>query len=235
MTLSGTLVAPATPADLGSEPAADPAAHHSHPSLRSIMARLGSSLLVAVVVPGLVFYLALVGYGITAALLCALAWTYGAIAWRKLSGRPMSGMLALTVVIMTGKTIFTLMTGNTFVYFAQPVVTDALVGGAFLLSLATARPIVARLAADFYPLTHEVASRPRVRRLFWHLTLLWAFVVLAKGVATLWLLLSQSMVDFVLLKNAAMAGLTVVGVAVTVAAASVVACKEGLLGSPVPA
>lgn len=232
MTLSGTLAAPAA-----APSAADPASPHphSHPSLGAILARLGSSLLVAVVVPGLVFYLALVGWGITAALLCALAWTYGAIAWRKATGRPMSGMLALTVVIMTGKTIFTLLTGNTFVYFAQPVVTDALVGGAFLLSLATARPVVARLAADFYPLTHEVASRPRVRRLFRHLTLVWAFVVLAKGVATLWLLMSQSMVDFVLLKNAAMAGLTVLGVAVTVAAAFLVARKEGLLGSPVVA
>ncbi|MFC4787223.1 VC0807 family protein [Nocardioides sp. MAHUQ-72] len=233
MTPAGTLVLDRA-ADLDVDTSPEPAAP---PSMRSIMGRLAASLLVAVVVPGVVFYLALVLYGITAALLAALAWTYGAIVWRWATRRPMSGMLALTVTIMTGKTIFTLMTGNTFVYFAQPVATDALVGAAFLLSLATARPVVARLAADFYPLTHEVASRPAIRKLFWHLTLLWAFVVLLKGVATLWLLMTQSMVDFVLLKNAAMAGLTVLGVAVTVAAAAAVARKEGLLGGsrvPVP-
>ncbi len=32
--------------------------------------------------------------------------------------------------------------------------------------------MVARLAGDFYPMDHELAMRPRVRRLFWHLTAL---------------------------------------------------------------
>ena len=193
------------------------------------MGRLAASLLVAVVIPGVVFYVALVASGITAAVLLALAWTYGAIVWRKVTNRPMSGLLALTVTIMTAKTIFTLMTGNTFVYFFQPVVTDAAVGALFLGSLATARPVVARLAPDFYPMHPEVADRPRIKRLFWRLTLMWSFVILAKGVVTLWLLTSQSMVNFVLLKNVAMLSLTVAAVAVTIAAAFQVARRESLL------
>lgn len=199
------------------------------PSLASIMGRLAASLLVAVVIPGVVFYVALVASGITAAVLLALAWTYGAIVWRKVTDRPMSGLLALTVTIMTAKTIFTLATGNTFVYFFQPVVTDAAVGALFLGSLATARPVVARLAPDFYPMHPEVADRPRIKRLFWRLTLMWSFVILAKGVVTLWLLTSQSMVNFVLLKNVAMLSLTVAAVAVTIAAAFQVARRESLL------
>lgn len=220
-TTVATLSRPVTPAAVS--PLPEP------PSLGSIMGRLAASLLVAVVIPGVVFYVALVASGITAAVLLALAWTYGAIVWRKVTDRPMSGLLALTVTIMTAKTIFTLMTGNTFVYFFQPVVTDAAVGALFLGSLATARPVVARLAPDFYPMHPEVADRPRIKRLFWRLTLMWSFVILAKGVVTLWLLTSQSMVNFVLLKNVAMLSLTILAVAVTIAAAFQVARRESLL------
>lgn len=199
------------------------------PSLRSIFARLGASLLVAVIIPGVVFYAAMVHWSLDVAVVLALAWTYAATVWRWATRRPMSGLLALTVSVMTAKTVFTLLTGNSFVYFFQPVVTDTLVGALFLGSLVTARPVVSRLASDFYPMTHDLASRPRIRRLFRQLTLMWAFVILAKGMVTLWLLLSQSTVSFVLLKNLAMLSLTVVGVAVTIAAAFVVARKEGML------
>ena len=102
---------------------------------------------------------------------------------------------------MTARTAIAFGSGDTFIYFLQPVVTDALVAGVFLVSLATARPVVARLAADFYPMTHDLATRPRMRRLFWHLTLLWGLVCLAKGGATLWLLTSQSLVTFVVVKE----------------------------------
>lgn len=224
MTLGSATLAPATlPTD------GDATEGHQPPSLRSIFTRLAGSLLVAVIIPGVVFYAAIVNWGLDVAVVLALAWTYAATVWRWATRRPMSGLLALTVSVMTAKTVFTLMTGNSFVYFFQPVVTDTLVGALFLGSLVTARPVVSRLASDFYPMTHDLASRPRIRRLFRQLTLMWAFVILAKGFVTLWLLLSQSMVSFVLLKNLAMLSLTVVGVAVTIAAAFVVARKEGML------
>ena len=215
--------------------AAEPLEPTSPPSLRSVLARLGGSLLVAVAVPGAVFYAALVTWDVTVAVVLALVWTYAAIVWRWATRRPMSGLLAITVSVMTAKTIFTLATGNTFVYFFQPVVTDGLVAALFLVSLATARPVVSRLASDFYPMSQDLAARPRIRRLFRHLTLVWAIIMLAKGGVTLWLLLSQSLVSFVLLKNVAMLSLTAVGVAVTVAAAVLVARKEGLLAGSVAA
>jgi intracellular septation protein A len=187
---------------------------------------------VACIVPAVLFYVALVTIGITAAVVVALMWTYGAIAWRWATKRPMSGLLILTVSVMTIRTAFTLATGDTFVYFLQPIVSDGLVAAIFLVSLATARPVVARLAADFYPIDVDVARRPRIRRLFWHLTLMWAVVGLAKGGVGLWLLQSQSLVDFVLIKNIAVISLTGAAVVVTVWASLTVARKEGLL-SPV--
>jgi intracellular septation protein A len=184
---------------------------------------------VACIVPAVLFYVALVTIGITAAVVVALMWTYGAIAWRWATKRPMSGLLILTVSVMTIRTAFTLATGDTFVYFLQPIVSDGLVAAIFLVSLATARPVVARLAADFYPIDVDVARRPRIRRLFWHLTLMWAVVGLAKGGVGLWLLQSQSLVDFVLIKNIAVISLTGAAVVVTVWASLTVARKEGLL------
>ena len=117
------------------------------------MGRLAASLLVAVVIPGVVFYVALVASGITPPSCWRSPGRTAPSCGARSRDRPMSGLLALTVTVMTAKTIFTLLTGNTFVYFFQPVVTDAAVGALFLGSLATARPVVARLAPDFYPMT----------------------------------------------------------------------------------
>ncbi len=149
--------------------------------------------------------------------------------WRWATKRPLSGLLVLTVGVLTIRSAITLSTGDTFLYFLQPVVSDGLVAAIFLVSLATARPVVARLAADFYPMDRDVAARPRIRRLFWHLTLLWALVSLVKGGAGFWLLRSQSLVDFVLIKSILVISLTVLAVGVTIWSSTYVARKEGLI------
>ncbi|MDO9457505.1 VC0807 family protein [Nocardioides sp.] len=191
-------------------------------ALWAIMRQLSMSLLVACAVPAVLFYAVLEVAGITTAILTALGWSYGAIAWRRLTGRSMSGLLILTSTILTIRTIFTLSTGNTYIYFLQPVVSDAIVAVVFLISLATARPLVDRLAADFYPMSPDLAGHPRVRRLFWRLTLMWGGVCVAKGVVGFWLLASLSVANFVLIKSSAMIGMTALAVAVTIWASLVV-------------
>ncbi len=199
------------------------------PHLRSIIGHLALSLLTAIVIPGVLFYVCVVTMSVWAALVAALAWCYGAVAWRMATRRRASGLLALTVVIMTVRTAIALASGDTFFYFLQPVLSDVVVASAFLLSLASARPVVARLAADFYPMNSEIAKRPVVQRLFWRLTLLWAVVCLCKAGITLWLLESQSLVSFVVLKNLSLFALTSTAVTVTVVAAVSVARREQLL------
>lgn len=200
-----------------------------HPSLGTILRRLAVSLSIACVIPATLFYVSLVTLNITAAVIAALTWSYSAIFWRWATRRRLSGLLILTVSVLTVRTAITLSTGDTFVYFLQPVVSDGVVAAIFLVSLATARPVVARLAADFYPMDHDVAGRPAIRRLFWHLTLLWALVSLVKGSVGLWLLQSQSLMDFVLIKNILVVSLTVLAVSVTVWLSTNVARKEGLM------
>ena len=184
--------------------------------------------------PGVLFYVALVSFDVMAAVITALTWSYGAILWRWATKRRTSGLLILTVAILTIRTAITLSTGDTFVYFLQPVVSDGVVALIFLASLATTTPVVARLAADFYPMDLDVATRPRIRRLFWHLTLLWGGVGLIKGGVGYWLLQSQSLVDFVLIKNIVVISLTVCAVGVTVRASTYVARQEGLMGPATP-
>jgi uncharacterized membrane protein len=203
------------------------------PQLRAVITRTAGSLATAVVAPALLFCAALVLFNVDTALLVALGWMVGALCWRRSIRRPVSGLLVLALAIMTVKTGFTLMTGNTFVYFVQPVVVDAAVATVFVASLWTARPVVARIAPDFYPVDAALAARPGIRRLFRQLTGLWAVVIAIKGAVTLWLLTTLSTVDFVLVKSGAIITLTLLAAALTVALSVVVGRREGLLVRPV--
>lgn len=191
-------------------------------ALTAVLRRLAVSLTVACGVPAVILWVTIQTAGVVPAVLAALAWSYGALAWRRLTGRPTSGLLLLTVTILTVRTLFTLTTGSTYFYFLQPVVSDGVVAVLFLLSLLSARPLVARLAADFYPLGPDLAAHPRVQRLFWRLTLMWGVVGALKSSLGYWLLQSLSVSDFVLVKSSAMLAITAVAVVVTIRTALLV-------------
>ena len=87
--------------------------------------------------------------------------------------------------------------------------------------------MVARLAGDFYPMDAELSLRPRMRRLFWHLTAMWAVVCLAKAVAMFWALNSLSLDTFVLVKSISMPAANLLAVFLTVCAAVLVAPQGG--------
>jgi hypothetical protein len=212
--------------------AAEPAPDSPHrPTLLAVVRRVSLSLLIAVVVPAVLFYGVFVVAGVWTAIVAALVWSYGAIAWRALTKRRTSGLLILAALLLTGRTLLSVVADSTWLYFLQPVISDGAVAVLFLLSLLSARPMVARLAGDFYPMDHELAARPRVRRLFRHLTLLWAVLGLAKATATLWLLQSQSLEVFLLAKSISMLAVNVVAAFATIGLAALVARQEGLLGS----
>lgn len=200
------------------------------PTLVAVVRRVSMSVLIACVVPATLFYVCLLATGVWTAIITALVWSYGAIVWRKVTGRRTSGLLFLTAVLLTGRTAISLVADSTFLYFLQPIISDGVVATAFLLSLATARPLVARLAGDFYPMDHDLHLRPRIQRLFWWLTVMWAVICVGRALMSLWLLLSQSVETFVLVKSISMLTLNVVAVAATIGASAWVARKEGLMG-----
>jgi len=200
------------------------------PTLAAVVGRVSLSLLIAVVVPATVFYGFFVLAGVWTAIVAALAWSYGAIAWRALTRRRTSGLLILTALLLTGRTALSFAADSAWLYFLQPVISDGLVAVLFLFSLASARPMVARLAGDFYPMDHELAARPRIQRLFRHLTLLWAVLGLTKATVTLWLLQSQTLGTFVLVKSVSMLAINLLAAAATIGLAAWVARNEGLMG-----
>jgi intracellular septation protein A len=219
MSLLGTI----TPA-----PVAIDAPHR--PTLVAVVKRVSLSLLIACIIPATLFYVCMVLNGVWTAIIVALVWSYGAIIWRKATRRRTSGLLILTAVLLTGRTIISLVADSTFLYFLQPIISDGIVATAFLLSLATAKPLVARLAGDFYPMDHELHLRPRIQRLFWWLTAMWALLCVGRALTSLWLLTSQSVETFVLVKSIFMLTLNIVAVAATIGASAWVARKEGLMG-----
>lgn len=206
------------------------------PHVRTILRRIAKTLSVATLIPTALFYVSLVTLNLWVALSVALAWCYAAAAWRLHTKQQSSTLLWLTVAGLTGKTIIAFATGSTLIYFLQPALADSVVAAAFLLSLGTSRPAVARIAAEFYPLTAEVASRPQVQKLFVRLTALWAAICATRAGVTLWLLHALSMHGFITAKTVYGPGFAVLGAALTVVLALRVVRREGLLpGVPVTA
>ena len=204
------------------------------PRFGAIMRHLGLSILMANVIPSVLFYLCLVAGNVWTALIAALIWCYGSMAWRLSTRRRASGLLLLTVIGLTAKTVLALASGSTFVYFLQPAITDGVVAALFLISLATARPIVARLAGDFFPMSADIAARPGSSACSGTSRLFWALICVAKSAVTVWLLESLPMVTFVAAKEILILTMLLIGTSVTVASAFRVAKSEGLLHKPAP-
>lgn len=205
----------------------------SRPTLVAITRRVGLSLLVACVIPAVLLALCTTAFGVWPAIGVALAWSYGSIAVRAALGKRPSGLLWLTAAVLTGRTLVSLAADSAFFYFLQPIISDGVLAVVFLASLATARPMVARLAGDFYPMDDELHVRPRICKLFTRLTLVWALLCVGKAATTLWLLLSQSIDTFVVVNSATVATINVVAAAATIGVAALVGRREGLLGSRV--
>jgi hypothetical protein len=200
----------------------------ARPRIRDVVLRTSVSLVIACVVPALLFSTTMMTLSVTPALLAALGWGAGVVCWRAATKRRTSGLLVLTLLVLAVRTGFALATGSTFVYFLQPILANAVVAAVFLGSLLTARPAVSWLAPDFFPMDDDIADLPGVRRLFWRLTLMWALLIAVKGAVSYWLLQSQSLVDFVLLKTVAISSLTALGAAATIWATVLTARDEQL-------
>jgi hypothetical protein len=85
-------------------------------------------------------------------------------------------------------------------------------GAVFLTSVMLGRPMVEKLALEFWPLTPEMLARPAVGRLLRNLTFLWAGVNIAIGATTLTLFLYLPLAAYVVAKQ--LASLTISGVAI---------------------
>ena len=182
--------------------------HLEIPDLRSVVRRASLRVLEGVVVPLALFLIGLHVLGVWGAMTVGLVWVYGLILVRVCLRRPIPGILLLGALSLTTRTIIAFASHSVVVYFLQPSLGTALVAGAFLVSVGLDRPLAGRLAVDFCPLSPEFCANAHVRRFFREISLLWAFAQAANAGITIWLLFSQSVGTFVVLRTIVSAGMT---------------------------
>ena len=187
-----------------------------------------ASLATAVVAPTVLFAATLVTFDVMVAVTVALAWVAGATCWRWATGRPVSGLLMLTLGIMTVRTGFTLASGNTFVYFVQPVFADATVAAIFLGSLLDRSADRGSTGSGLLPDRRRARRATQDPATLPGLTLLWGLVIVLKASVTLWLLVSLSTVHYVLIQSSSIIGLMLSATVATVALSAVVGRQEGV-------
>jgi intracellular septation protein A len=142
------------------------------------------------------FYLLLTLTNLTGALVAALSWAVGALAWRLVNRKPVPAVLLITTGLLVARTAIGLATGSVFLYFLQPTLQNFLYAAALLITVPMRRPLIARLADDFCAFPAALTDRDRVQRFFRRVSLLWAAVFTINGSTTLWALAKTSIGDF---------------------------------------
>ncbi|HUP73455.1 MAG TPA: VC0807 family protein [Acidimicrobiales bacterium] len=186
------------------------------PNLRAVARRAGHNLVEGKLIPLLVFLSFLKFAGSAAAVVAALVWSMGCITFRLSTGRRVPGLVILTAAGLAARTIAAIATGSMVVYFLQPTASTALVGAAFLISVGVGRPLAEKLAHDFCPFDEATARHPHLRQFFVRLSLLWSFTSMLNAALTLWLLLTQPVTTFMVVKSFIGPGFTTVTLVIAI-------------------
>jgi hypothetical protein len=189
--------------------------HFEIPKLRALAKHALPHLVEGTIVPLALFYGFLWIVGVWGAIIAAMVWSYSALARRLLTRQRVPGLLILGAVGMTARTLVAFISHSSFVYFLQPSLATALVGGAFLFTVRSDRPLAQRLAHDFVPLPAWLLGRPHIRRVFVRITLLWAMVNLVNAAVAVVLLVSEPLATYLAAKTFSTWIVTGSGVAVS--------------------
>ena len=143
------------------------------------------SIAVATLIPMALFYLTLAAGSIMWAMGVSIFYAYGFAALQFGRHRRVSGMLLMTVFMVSVRAAAAA-SGQSTVYFAIPVAETAGFGLMFVATLWTSEPLIVRLARDLVPhLADDLITR---RSLIRGLSLIWMATYLASGATTLTLL-----------------------------------------------
>lgn len=186
------------------------------PRLRSLARQGLPAIVEGTIMPLAIFYAALWALGMWGALMAALTWSYLAIARRIVKKQAIPGLVLLSALFLTFRTVLAMVTGSVFIYFLQPSLATALLGFAFLASMTADQPLVQRLARDFLPVSPDFFTNPFVRHFFMRISLLWAMAMLANAGVTTWMLFRLPVSVFVISKTGASVVLTGVAIAYSI-------------------
>lgn len=175
--------------------------HLTLPDLASVVRSVSIRVIEGVLIPLALFLIGLRVVGVWGAMTIGLVWAYGLIGARLFMRRRIPGILVLGTITLTARTLIALSAHSVTLYFLQPSLGSMLIASVFLVSVLVDRPLAARLAGDFCPLSTELHANEHIRRFFRQISLLWAFAQAANAGVTIWLLFSQSIGTFVVLRS----------------------------------
>lgn len=170
------------------------------PGLRAIVSHSWVNVVTGKMVPLFIFLALFRATGVTPAVIAALAWSLGLVAYQRANGHRIAGLVILSIVGNTAKTIVAVATGSVVAYFIQPTISTTLIGTAFLISVPLGLPLAERLVRDFCPFDEATNNEPAFNAFFPRLSLLWGATSLLNGAVTLYLLMTQSITNFLILK-----------------------------------
>jgi intracellular septation protein A len=147
------------------------------------------ALAVATLIPLGLFYLALLFGSVDIAIAVQVIYAYTAGVVQYVRRRRVSGMLTVTIFMVTVRVLAVALSGRPFFYFAAPVVETVGFGMLFVLSLLTRESLIVRLARDVVPdLADDLAARVGLCR---GLSAVWALAYIGSGLTTFLLLVTQ--------------------------------------------
>jgi hypothetical protein len=197
--------------------------HPALPRIPVLIRHAVPRVLEGMILPVAVFYAGLLVAGIHGGLVMAVGWVYGGVALRLVRRQAVPGTVLLAMLAITVRAALALVTGDVVIYFLQPTLGVFCASLAFLATAATPRPLIQRVTTDLVPLPEHLIHHPRMRRFFMHLSLLWGTVQFVNGSLSLWLLFSESIETYLIVRTAAVAVLMVLA-----AGASLLAFKRVL-------
>ena len=182
--------------------------HFEFPHFRDLVRHAGPHIIEATLVPLAIFYVSLWQIGTNGAIYTALAWAYLALARRLVLRQRIPGLLLLSTIGLTVRTVLALAAHSVFIYFLQPSLATAAVGGLFLFSIPAGRPLAQKLAHDFMPFPPGFFKRPVIRKVFMQITAIWALVNLINAAGAMVLLVSQPLATYLAAKTGLTAAVT---------------------------
>ncbi|GII84846.1 hypothetical protein Ssi03_28360 [Sphaerisporangium siamense] len=179
------------------------------PRLSVLVRHAVPRVLEGMILPVAIFYVGFLVAGERGGVGMAVAWVYGGAVLRLVRRQPVPGTVLLAMLAVTVRAVLTLVTGDLLIFFLQPTLGVYAASLAFLGTAAAPRPLIQRVTTDLVPLPEHLTHHPRMRRFFVHLSLLWGTVQFANGSLSLWLLLSESIETYLIVRTAAVAVLMV--------------------------
>ncbi|MDR8408136.1 hypothetical protein MTP10_05255 [Nonomuraea sp. 3-1Str] len=175
------------------------------PKLAALLRHAVPRVVEGMILPVAVFYVGLVVSGFAGGVVVAVAWVYGGVLYRLVRGRSVPGAVLLAAGMVTVRAVLALLADSPVLFFLQPTLGVFCASAGFLGTARVRRPLARRVAEDLVPLPAHVMEEPVMRRFFTRQSLVWGCAQLGNATLSLWLLLSQTIETYLLVRTSAVA------------------------------